>query len=163
MGKGYRENADYFVEDGRAESRGGYARQKHKLTKGRAPTRGSKETSRHPDAHPQEPFSIPGPIGAGTETMRLAQQKRRAKVKRKERREETERLLSTTGAAAGKPERALPPASRQTLVGDLVRDISEHATIAGRAARELYSSVGTLLRAPGRLVRVIWHGQNANA
>ncbi len=50
MGKGYRENADYFTEDGKIESRRGYARQKAKLTTGTASTHGSKEPSRHPDA-----------------------------------------------------------------------------------------------------------------
>lgn len=163
MGKGSRENADYFVEDGKDLGRRNYARQKAKLSRGTAAASGSKEPSRHPDAQRRATdIHIPGPIGGGTETLRLAKQKRRAKAKKKVRQEEAERVLATSGPAVS-ADRALPPATRGTMLSDLLRDVQENASIVGRAARDLYGSLGSLARTPVRLFRVIWSGQRANA
>ncbi|MFN7132921.1 MAG: hypothetical protein ACK4N5_12640 [Myxococcales bacterium] len=160
---GYRDNADYFVLDGTNEGRRGYARQRQKLTTGRVSTKGSKKTSRHPDAKPADTsIHIPAPIGAGAETLRLAQEKREAREQVRAQRSQTRRVLDTAApTVAG--DHSLPPARKETVLQDVLRDIQEHATIAGRAARELYGSMGSLVRAPGRLMRAIWYGREAHA
>ncbi|MBI5542972.1 MAG: hypothetical protein HY901_03730 [Deltaproteobacteria bacterium] len=152
MAKRTGENQDYYKHAGQDPGRRLLERERKKVSEARVSGEGPRgAASRKVSAKAS---------GAATQTAELTRKRRLQREAREVEHDEVQRMVESEAPVAP-PDHMLPPARPSTEFTDLWRSVEQSAAGARRAGRgvlasltELGSSLGELLWAPVRLVRL---------